>query len=283
MMQIKTMMEQKTALDKNNSMSEYTNPGPVENNIYVPTHDGIGNITTSTVGGDVDVKSLADLDYYLNELYGALRVPKQYFNQTDDSTGFNGGSSLTIISSRYAKMIKRIQNAILQALTDAINLMLIDSERLGYVNKYKLHMVVPTTQEEIDRQENLSSKIQLTQDIMNMLGDIDDTGSRLKILKALLSAAIDDTGVINIIQDEIDKLEQSNESEESESSEDTLETDTFEEESPDRSGPPSLQDLGSGLSGEESTEEPESPEEPEEQVLPSPNDLGVDLSNEENT
>nr|DAE27130.1 MAG TPA: portal vertex protein [virus sp. ctnRj46] len=41
-------------------------------------------------------------------MYGALRVPKQFMGFTDDATGFNGGTSLTIISSRYAKMIKRI-------------------------------------------------------------------------------------------------------------------------------------------------------------------------------
>ena len=91
-------------------MTEYTNPGPIENNIYVPTHEGIGAISTSQIGGDVDVKSLADLSYYQDKLFGNLRVPKQYFGVTDDAAGFNGGSSLSIISSRYGKMIKRIQN-----------------------------------------------------------------------------------------------------------------------------------------------------------------------------
>jgi hypothetical protein len=52
-------------------MTEYTNPGPIENNIYVPTHEGIGAITTSQIGGDVDVKSLADLSYYQDKLFGS--------------------------------------------------------------------------------------------------------------------------------------------------------------------------------------------------------------------
>ena len=64
-------------------MSEYTDPGPMENNVYVPTHNGIGAISTQQVGGDVDVKSLADLDYFKNKYFGALRVPKQYFGETD--------------------------------------------------------------------------------------------------------------------------------------------------------------------------------------------------------
>ena len=57
-------MEQKSALKADGGMSEYTNPGPQDNTIYVPTHDGIGALTADTIGGDVDVKSLADLSYY---------------------------------------------------------------------------------------------------------------------------------------------------------------------------------------------------------------------------
>jgi hypothetical protein len=60
---VKEMMEQKTALNKNQSMAEYTNPGPMENSIYFATHNGQGAITVESVGGDVEVKNLADLDW----------------------------------------------------------------------------------------------------------------------------------------------------------------------------------------------------------------------------
>ena len=279
---IKQMVEQKTALNAGNSMSEYTNPGPIENNVYVPTHDGVGTISTTQIGGDVDVKGLADLDYYMNKLYGQLRVPKQYFSQTDDSTGFNGGSSLSIISSRYAKMIKRIQNTIIQAITDAINLMLIDKELDSYVNEFTIHMLPPTTQEEIDRRDNLSGKVQLTSDIMNMLSDIEDTSTKLKILKNLLSNVIDDVDIINIIQEQIDKLE-------SEVNNESSEEDIIVDESGDIDGDITSSetldfndtfgnDLGSDeIESEESGEETSG----EADLLPSGDDLGVDLTSDE--
>ena len=153
LIRVKQLIEQKTSLDNNNAMGEYTDPGPIVNNVYVPAHEGKGTITTSEIGGDIDVKGLADLDYYINKLYGALGVPKQYFCQTDDSTGFNGGTSLSIISSRYAKSVKRIQNTLIQMITDAINLMLLDKGLDSYINKFTIHMLTPSTQEEIDRQE----------------------------------------------------------------------------------------------------------------------------------
>ena len=70
---IKSLIEQKSALNVGNSMTEYTNPGPVENNIYIPTHDGKGAISTDQIGGDVNVGQLTDLDYFLNKFYGSLR------------------------------------------------------------------------------------------------------------------------------------------------------------------------------------------------------------------
>lgn len=277
LMGIKQMVEQKSALKQGTSLNEYTNPGPVENNVYVPTHEGVGTITTSQIGGDVDVKSLADLDYYMNKMYGQLRVPKQYFSQTDDSAGFNGGTSLSIISSRYAKMIKRIQNTLIQTITDAINLMLLDKGLDNYVNEFTIQMLPPTTQEEIDRRDNLSSKVQLTSDIMTMLADIEDPSAKMKILKILLSNVIDDTDIIQILQEQIDTLEENAASvEESEEG--------LDEESEMDSG---SSDLNSAVSADElpevgATEEDAAAEGAEssadDALLPTPDDLGVDLT-----
>lgn len=204
---IKSLIEQKASINVGNKMSEYTNPGPIENNIYVPTRNGQGVITTNQIGGDVDVKSLADLDYFLNKIYGALRIPKQYMGDTDDSTGFNGGTALSLISSSFAKMVKRIQTTIIQSVTDMINLLLLDKGQSDYVGKYSIHMVEPMTEEDRNRQENLSSEIQMASDIMNLLGDIDDPIIKLKMLKALLSNSITNDEVMDLIQQQIDELE----------------------------------------------------------------------------
>lgn len=204
---LKQKFEQKTALNNNVSMTEYNNPGPVENIIYVPTRGGIGTISTQQIGGDVDVNGLADVDYFKNRFYGSLRIPKQYFGDTDDSAGFDAGKSLSIISSRYAKAVKRIQNTVIQALTDAVNILLLDKGLASYVNQFKLHMVEPTTQEAIDRNDMLSARVQLSNDILGMVSGIEDPISQLKITKIMVSKLISDADVIQIIQDEIDKME----------------------------------------------------------------------------
>lgn len=282
LMGIKRMIEQKAAINSGNSMTEYSNAGPIENTVYVPTHGGVGNITTSEIGGDVDVKSLADLDYYTNKLYGQLRVPKQYFSQTDDSTGFNGGTSLSIISSRYAKMIKRVQNTIIQAITDAINLMLIDKDLESYVNDFTIHMLPPTTQEEIDRRDSLSSKVQLSSDIMAMLSDVDDVVVRLKVLKNLLSNIVSDAEIISELQDYIDKLEEelANGAEEMIPEEEGEMGDMGGADIGGGMGGPGEEnmDLNASILGGEDESADDEAVDTGEDVLPSGDDLGVDLT-----
>lgn len=211
---VKQLIEQKAAVNAATSISEYTNPGPIENNIYVPVHGETGSISIQAIGGDVEMGNLTDLDNAENTLFGSLRVPKQYFGLTDDAAGFNGGSSLSLISSRYAKTIKRIQNATTSMITDLLNLNLIDRGFDSYVNAFTVKMQYPTTQEEIDRRDNEASKVNMVGDIMNLLDVIEDPAKKLEALKSLLASIITDTEVLQIIQDEIDRLESENASEE---------------------------------------------------------------------
>lgn len=266
---VKSLIEQKSALNAGQGMDEYTNPGPVENSVYVSTRNGKGKITIDTLGGDVEVGKLADLDYFQSAFYGNLRVPKQYFGATSDNAGFSGGQSLAIISSRYAKMIKRIQNAFLQALTDAINLMLVDKNLTSYLGKFTLRMQEPTTQEAIDRRDNLASKIQIVRDTMDMLNDVEDPVTKLKALKSLLTSVYTDNEIISIIQKEIDSLE-----EEQAAEKDSSKKVSDEDESKDLGGelgleepaPPAEKPTGTEQSAPEVTAE-----------LPTPSELNPDL------
>lgn len=283
LMNIKQLIEQKAAYDVGKSMSEYTNPGPIVNNVYVPTRNQQGVITTSQIGGDVKIGDLADLSYYQDKLFGNLRVPKQYFGVTDDNAGFSGGESLSIISSRYAKMIKRIQNTMIQMLTDAINLILIDTGNEAYINKFTLKMQAPTTQEEVDRRDNLSNKVGLVRDIMDTVADIENVATKLKIAKSLLSNTISDGEVIQLIQGEIEAMEAQLEAEETPVEDDmTGEEDYYPDDAPmDFGGNDSLSDLG----GDEMSVDDTGAEEAggEEDNLPSPADLDVgDMSDSSN-
>lgn len=287
LMGIKQMIEQKAAINKGSGMSEYTNPGPIENNVYVPTHDGVGAISTTQIGGDVDVKSLADLEWYLNKLYGSLQVPKNFFSQNDDAAGFNGGQSLTIISSRYAKTVKHIQNILTQLLKDIFNLILLDKGLDSYINNFEVHIQPPVTQEDIDRMENQSTKVQLSRDIMDMLSDIEDAPARLKILKSLMKNIVTDPDIIKELDEQIElaiaekepveEPEQNNTDSDDDSEifslkdedESSITNDSEDTEKSDN-------DMYTDINTEE---EGDTSEKSYDTILPSPEQLGIDLVN----
>lgn len=207
MQRLKEKIEQKSSLNVDKGMAEYNNPGPIENTIYIPTHNQQGTINVQTIGTDFDPKSLNDIEYFRDKLFGSLRVLKQWFGFTDDGAGFNGGTSLTILSSRYGKSIKNYKNIICQLVTDLVNLFLIDRGLNNYINKFRIRMQDPVTQEELDRRQNTDNRIKYVSDVMQQLGDIKDASIKLKICKSLLSNIIPDSDVMNYMQEYIDSLD----------------------------------------------------------------------------
>ena len=286
LMGIKQMIEQKAAINKGSGMSEYTNPGPIENNVYVPTHDGVGAISTTQIGGDVDVKSLADLEWYLNKLYGSLQVPKNFFSQNDDAAGFNGGQSLTIISSRYAKTVKHIQNILTQLVKDIFNLILLDKGLDSYINNFEVHIQPPVTQEDIDRMENQSTKVQLSRDIMDMLSDIEDAPARLKILKSLMKNIVTDPDIIKELDEQIElaiaekepveEPQQNNTDSDDESEIFSLKD---EDESSINDDSEDTEKSDDDMYTDINTDEGDTSEKSYDTILPSPDQLGIDLVN----
>lgn len=202
---VKDMFEQKSSYNTGVGMSEYTNPGAVENFIYHATRNGKGAITVETIGGDYDPKSLVDLDTWNTKFYSAFGIPKQYFGWTEDGAGFNGGTSLTILSSVYGKSVKRVQNALIQAITQAINLFLYESGLLSYANNFVLKMKTPLTQEEKDYRENLSNRVNAISSINSLFTDVETRSTRLTMLRDLLSTLNLGDDIVAKLGDEIKK------------------------------------------------------------------------------
>lgn len=283
MQRLKEKIEQKTALDNRSGMNEYTNPAPIENTIYVPTHGTQGNITPTTIGGDFDPKSLVDIEYFRDKLFGSLKVPKQYYGFTEDGAGFNGGQSLTILSSRYGKSIKNVQNILCQMITDLINLFLIDRNLNNYVNKFIVRMQTPVTQEELDRRTNTDNRIRYIGDLMQQLTDIDDKTVKLKIYKALLGSAINDAEVMSYLQEYIDALEAENakqKSSETDAETDSTESfsDSAEVEDTSESELPAFETFNDTLDKDIINED----DSDDDSYLPSPDELNLDMTETEN-
>lgn len=202
----RSLFEQKMSMNvKAGQAKAFNSPGPMDNMVYAPTKNGVGAINVQNIGGDVNVKDIADLDYFNNKKLAALKIPKQFLN-FDSPEGIGGnGVSLTKISSRYAHTIIRIQNAYIQGITDLINYFFID-KKLDYVNKFIIRMVTPSTIEDNERSEKLNNDISQTRDILDLLADLSDT-ERLECLKILMSDKLRITDIVKIIEEHLANME----------------------------------------------------------------------------
>ena len=201
---IKSLFEQKTAINTDSGMSEYTDPGPIENNIYTATHNGQGAISVQSIGGDADVKGLADLDNWVNKFYAAFGIPKHYFGYTDDGAGFNGGTSLSILSSVFAKQVENTKRAIISTLTTLVNIYLLDKGCPAYVNNFTLKMIKTATQEDKDLLEAKSNQINEISSAMSLFDIVENKENKLKILKTLTKSLNWDSNIIEAIDNEIE-------------------------------------------------------------------------------
>ena len=208
--QLRQHIETKVAIDVGNNMTEGSTYGPVENMIFLPQHEGKNAISVTDIGSQEVNPQLGDVDYFRKKLFSALGIPGAYLGEDDGESGFDSGTNLTLKSAQFAKKIKRLQNALIQAITDEINLILLDKGLMSYINEFTIKMQPPTTQEERDRKENMASTISGIDSQMRLLVDngIEDPIAKLNILKILLSDAGLNPDIITIIQDQIDKLEQ---------------------------------------------------------------------------
>lgn len=198
---VKNLIEQHIALDKNNgNYKSYNSPGPIDNVIYIPVKNGKGHISINNLGGDVNVRDIADIDYFNNKRSGALKIPRAYLGDDDQGSGLNSGGTLTQLSARYARTIKRIQTAYIRAITTILNLFFID-KKLDYVNKFQVRMTSPSTQEDLSRNELINGNIDLISSIMSLMESLEGSTQK-KILENLVSEILKMPEIANFIRED---------------------------------------------------------------------------------
>ncbi len=179
------------------------NPGPLENIIYHATHKGNGTISHSTIGGDVDVKALADLDHFLEKLAQGLNTPLAYVKQTnDDGGGLSAGTSLTKFDARYGRTLKRIQNAYIYGIVDLINVFAYKRGVTEYMNNFTIKMVSPSAVEDNERDEKLKNHTDMIRDLMDILNNLEDAyevQTKKEILNYMIQTLLQDNGLNEIL------------------------------------------------------------------------------------
>ena len=184
---VKQMIENKTSMNlQDGAYQPYNNPGPIENFLYIPTRDGKGSVSIDTIGGDVNIRDIADIEYYTNKVFAGLKIPKAFLNFGDDSLSpFSGGETLTKLDARYARTVKMLQSFVINGITDMINIYLDNRGKGEVIGNYDIMMTLPASSEDIEREESFQRKTDITREFLDSveklsgLSGFDIDGDRL--------------------------------------------------------------------------------------------------------
>ena len=232
----KMMNELKRAISSKQSInvstevfSSKSSPILTGGNVYFPTRNGQGAVTVQEVGGEINVSALADIDYFDDRYYGALKVPKQFLGQSDEMPGGIGDTTLTQLDIRYARTVKRCQRIIKSGLKDLVYWYCSIHNILP--PNFTIEMPRILTAEDTRLSDIQKAEIETTNSILELIKGVDENAiensNKPKLMAALLNRVSNDEDIIDALN--IYKLKSGNEdSEDSDSNDEAISSDNSE-------------------------------------------------------
>ena len=226
MRELKTAVSSRQSINVSNEVfSSRSSPILTGGNVYFPTRNGQGAVSVQEVGGEVNVSALADIDYFDDRYYGALKVPKQFLGQSDEAPGGIGDTTLTQLDIRYARTVKRCQRIIKSGIKDLI---------YWYCS---IHNILPPsftvemprilTVEDTRLSDIQKAEIETTNSILELIKSVDENAieksDKNKLLISLLTRVSNDSDIIDALN--LYKAQNQEESENKESSDEESEDD----------------------------------------------------------
>jgi hypothetical protein len=202
MRELKTAISSKQSINVSTEVfSSRSSPILTGGNVYFPTRNGQGAVTVQEVGGEVNVSALADIDYFDDRYYGALKVPKQFLGQSDEAPGGLGDTTLTQLDIRYARTVKRCQRIIKSGLKDLIYWFCSIHNILP--PNFTVEMPRILTAEDTRLSDIQKSEIEVTNSILDLIKGVDENAlnnaDKAKLMTALLNRVSNDEDIIDAL------------------------------------------------------------------------------------
>lgn len=143
-----------------------------DEDIFLPVGDPQNDVRIEQVGGDANVREAYDLEYLLNKLFSALKVPKAYLNYEQD---LNARSTLIQLDIRYARSVSQLQTTMITGLRRMINI------HLAYLglNPDEIDLDISLTSvssiDEEARSEKIQRQVNTARDMWDLLTAMRDS------------------------------------------------------------------------------------------------------------
>lgn len=175
-----------------------------DEDIFIPVSDPKNDIQITTVGGDVNIAEQYDLEYLLNKLFAALKIPKAYLNYEQD---LNARSTLIQLDIRYARSVSQLQTTLITGLTRLANIHL---AYLGLDPDAVEFTITMTSVSAIDQEARLEQKqnsVGVARDMWDVLTTMNDTLTTIRdtdLQETPVDLTVDDTPGVDTTSDTTD-------------------------------------------------------------------------------
>jgi hypothetical protein len=194
---LKKTFQAREAVDLTSKLydSDY-NPMTFMDDLFVPITGSVGDLRAEQLGGEIDIKSMVDIDYAKNKLFAGLRIPKAFLGFEESLPGSLGSTTLTRLDIRYARMVKKVQRAVLHGLTRLaqIHLAYMKQERPD-PEKIMISAVNVSGAEEEDRQNTFERKLNLANMIIGFIRDLEGKIDPKVLVKYIFTKVVELTDV----------------------------------------------------------------------------------------
>ena len=184
------------------STQSYADPGPLEKIIYTVTRNGKGSINLQTLGGDVNVRDIVDLDYFKDKITSITDVSPGNLGQSTDEGGTGGATILTQNNIRLYRKVVTLQRCYAAGIKQALNTYFRKNNLGKYVDRFSVKMQKPLGPEDQVQSQLANEALDRANNIIGLLERLGVTDSSIKIesIKAQLNQI--DSRLYSIISSE---------------------------------------------------------------------------------
>lgn len=157
--------------DSGNYQDRFNAPAGMED-IILPVWGAAENLTIDKVGGEVDIKWIADIDALQAQLSTALKVPLPLLaGYADKAGGFEQGNALEKLDIRFARQARRIQRSLINGITRLVQIHLAYQGINPDLNLFKIKMSETSTAEETEIVNSLNTSVDVAQKVFQLYDD----------------------------------------------------------------------------------------------------------------
>ena len=165
-----TELKRARALDTNsgNYQDRFNAPAGMED-IILPVWGEAGNLTIDKIGGEVDIKWIADIDALQAQLSTALKVPLSLLaGYSSQNGGFDPGTAIEKLDIRFARQCRRIQRSLINGITRLVQIHLAYQGINPDLSLFKIKMSETSTAEEKEIVDSLNTSVGVAQQVFEL-------------------------------------------------------------------------------------------------------------------